>query len=95
MYEIGFRCVELLVFWISDIGIDIDNLILLVVRRYDSKDDFRLKELIVKILGRVVFIIKEFRDLLNIYIKIYCNDMKVVKIYLFIFVFYKDKEGYY
>ncbi|MEH6534673.1 MAG: site-specific integrase [Photobacterium frigidiphilum] len=95
LYETGFRCAELLALRISDIGTDIDNPTLSVVRRHDSKDDPRLKEPTAKTLGRAVSITKELRDLLNTYIKIHRNDTKVAKTHPFIFVSHKDKEGHY
>ena len=95
MYETGFRCAELLALRISDIGTDIDNPALSVVRRHDSKDDPRLKEPTAKTLGRAVSITKELRDLLNTYIKVHRADTKVAKTHPFIFVSHKDKEGHY
>ncbi len=95
LYETGFRCAELLALRISDIGTDIDNPALSVVRRHDSKDDPRLKEPTAKTLGRAVSITKELRDLLNTYIKVHRADTKVAKTHPFIFVSHKDKEGHY
>ena len=95
LYETGFRCAELLALRISDIGTDIDNPTLSVVRRHDSKDDPRLKEPTAKTLGRAVSITKELRDLLNTYIKVHRADTKVAKTHPFIFVSHKDKEGHY
>lgn len=94
-YETGFRCSELLALRISDIGTDIDQPTLSVVRRHDSKEDPRLKEPTAKTLGREVAISKELRDLLNTYIKIHRNNTKVAKTHPFIFVSHKEKNGHY
>ena len=95
LYETGFRCSELLTLRISDIGTDIDNPTLSVVRRHDSKDDPRLREPTPKTLGRPVSISKQLRDLLNTYIKSHRTQTKSAKTHPFIFVSHKDKKGHY
>jgi len=95
LYETGFRCSELLALRISDIGTDINDPTLSVLRRHDSKDDPRPKEPTAKTLSRSVSISKGLRDLLNTYIKYHRAQTKVAKKHPFIFVSHKDKQGHY
>lgn len=95
LYETGLRCSELLALRIGDIGSDLSDPRLIVVRRHDSRDDPRLREPTAKTLGRGVPISKGLRDLLHIYIKQYRAQTKVAKIHPFIFVGHKSKEGSY
>jgi integrase len=95
LYETGFRCSELLALRIGDIGTDIDNPSLTVVRRHDSKDDPRLREPTAKTLGRAVPISKALRNLLLHYIKHQRAQAKASKSHPFIFVSHKSKKGSY
>lgn len=95
IYETGIRRAELLALRISDIGTDITEPTLSVVRRHDSKEDLRLQEPTAKTLGRDVYISKELRDLIYIYIKSHRSKEKEAKKHPFIFVTHKEKKGFY
>jgi integrase len=95
LYETGLRCSELLALRISDIGTDINNPTLDVIRRHDSKDDPRLREPTAKTLERRVPISQDLRDLLNKYISTGRIKTSAAHTHPFIFVSHKEKAGSY
>lgn len=95
LYETGLRYGELLALRIQDIGVDVEDPRLLVVRRHDSPEDPRKNEPTAKTLGRGISISKGLRDLLLLYIKEYRSQTSKAKTHPFIFVGHKRKEGSY